>query len=101
MNPDLEIKRYPDLELEGGKLSKEAAIQAGEVVRAFVESPAWFRLSQFLHKDKSRCQDILEADAHRKSISEFATESGKIKQIRQFEKHLVKILEEAQAARES
>lgn len=91
------MRRYSDIELEV-LLSKDDVSRAGDCVRAFEHSPAWFRMAQLLYVERGRISRILREKPSSKTLADYAEASGKLAALDQFEKWLDQITSEAIAA---
>lgn len=92
------MRRFSDIELETRVLTQDEAIGAGDVVRAFDHSPAWFRLQQLVYLERERIRKILDDRPCSHGKDDYAEAAGNLRGLKRLEEYLDKITSEAIAA---
>lgn len=94
------MKRFTDISLETGILTDDDKALAGDHLRQFEASPAWFRLQQLVTKERGRWTRVLLERPSTHCIADYAEASGAIQQLDKFAAYFDQIAQEAIKASE-
>jgi len=93
----VEIARAKDL---SGNLGVDDVFKAGEVMRMFEASPAWYRLQQLLEKQRVRYEETIYRKPQMMNMTDYAEAAGALNMIDTVYDSLTQIIEEAAKERE-